>query len=170
MKILTSVVNNPIFIEIQFYTLQKYVKGTYEFIVFNDAKDFPDFTNGGDTSIKSQIQEVCRRLKIECIDIPNDTHRYNREPSIRTADSMNYIAEYQKTHPDQYLVLDSDMFLVDFLDIQKYVSYDSGIVLQTRMEHIQYFWNGLYYFDTTRMKHLELLNWKFINKCFKSTF
>ena len=51
MKIVTSVVNNPTFIEIQYYTLQKYFKGEYEFIVFNDAKDFPDFTNGNDITI-----------------------------------------------------------------------------------------------------------------------
>ena len=46
MKIVTVVVNNPIFIIIQYYTLKKYFKGDYEFIVFNDAKDFPDYTNG----------------------------------------------------------------------------------------------------------------------------
>ena len=34
MKIITSVVNNPLFIEIQYYTLQKYFQGEYEFIVF----------------------------------------------------------------------------------------------------------------------------------------
>ena len=33
MKIVTSVVNNPIFIEIQYYTLKKYFKGEFEFIV-----------------------------------------------------------------------------------------------------------------------------------------
>jgi len=55
MKIITAVVNNPIFIEIQYYTLKKYFQGEYEFIVFNDAKDFPDFTNYNDITIKSQI-------------------------------------------------------------------------------------------------------------------
>jgi hypothetical protein len=45
MKIVTSVVNNPIFIEIQYHTFKKYMKCDYEFIVFNDAKDFPDFKN-----------------------------------------------------------------------------------------------------------------------------
>ena len=52
MKIVTAVVNNPTFIEIQYYTLKKYFKGDYELIVFNDAKDFPDMTNGNDITIK----------------------------------------------------------------------------------------------------------------------
>jgi len=34
MKIVTAVVNNPIFIEIQYNTLKKYFQGEYEFIIF----------------------------------------------------------------------------------------------------------------------------------------
>ena len=48
MKIVTAVVNNPDFIEIQYHTLKKYFKANYDFIVFNDAKDFSDFTNYGE--------------------------------------------------------------------------------------------------------------------------
>lgn len=166
MKILTAVVNNPIFIEIQFYTLQKYFKGDYEFIVFNDAKEFPDFTNGGDINIKSQIKETCRKLNIKCIDIPNLGHRTNHDAGIRAADSMNYMLQYQKAFPDKYLVLDSDMFLIDDFDIQKYSTYDCAVLLQNRMDNrIHYFWNGIYYFDTTRMKHTELLNWSCAPHC-----
>ena len=28
------------------------MKNEYEFIVFNDAKEYPDFTNGGDLTFK----------------------------------------------------------------------------------------------------------------------
>ena len=38
LNILTAVVNNPIFIEIQNFTLKKYMKTPYRFVVFNDAK------------------------------------------------------------------------------------------------------------------------------------
>ena len=117
MKIVTSVVNNPIFIEIQHYTLKKYFQGDYEFIVFNDAKDFPDFTNGNDITIKQQIQDICNKLNITCINIPNEHHRQNLVASARTADSMNYILKYQINNPDKYLLLDSDMFLIDYFDI-----------------------------------------------------
>lgn len=160
MKIITAVVNNPIFIEIQYHTLKKYVQGEYEFIVFNDAKDFPDFTNNNERSIKLQIQDICKKLNIECIHIPNEHHKHTLSASVRTADSMNFILHYQKRNPDKYLLLDSDMFLMGDFDIHKYSNYDCAIVLQSRNHNkINYFWNGIYYFDFTKMKDLELLNW-----------
>jgi len=167
MKIVTAVVNNPIFIEIQYYTLQKYFKGSdYEFIVFNDAKDFPDFTNGNDITIKTQIQDMCSKLNINCINIPNNTHKTNLCAAARCADSMNYILQYQIQNPDKYLLLDSDMFLIDNFDINKYSNYDCAIVLQSRNQHIiNYFWNGIYYFDMHKMKNIELLNWNTCTYC-----
>tara|TARA_B110000483_G_scaffold237673_1_gene312887 strand:- start:5853 stop:6701 length:849 start_codon:yes stop_codon:yes gene_type:complete len=166
MKIITAVVNNPIFIEIQYYTLKKYFKGDYSFIVFNDAKDFPDYTNGNDITIKTEIQNICAKFGILCINIPNKHHKQNNCASSRTADSMNYILEYQKNNQDKYLLLDSDMFLIDYFDINKYSNYHSAIVLQSRNQYkINYFWNGIYYFDLTKMKNLELLNWNCSTHC-----
>jgi hypothetical protein len=166
MKIITSVVNNPTFIEIQHETLKKYFKGDYEFIVFNDAKDFPDFTNGNDITIKTRIQDICCKLNIKCINIPNENHKTNLCSASRCADSMNYILQYQKMNPDKYLLLDSDMFLVDYFDIAKYSKYECAIVLQSRNDNkINYFWNGIYYFDMTKMKDFELLNWNCCKYC-----
>ena len=165
MKIITAVVNNKTFIEIQHYTLQKYFKGNYEFIVFNDAKDFPDFTNGDDITIKKQIEDLCHELNITCINIPNNNHKINKCATNRCADSMNYILQYQKNNPDKYLLLDSDMFLVDYFDINKYSQYDCAIVLQSRNNfNINYFWNGIYYFDMTKMKNIDLLNWNYCSQ------
>ena len=166
MKIITAVVNNPIFIEIQYFTLKQYFQCDYEFIVFNDAKDFPDFTNGNDVTIKTEIQNICSKLNINCINIPNKHHKQKGNPASRCADSMNFILSYQKKHPDKYLLLDSDMFLVDYFDINKYSQYDCSIVLQTRNHSKNnYFWNGIYYFDTTKMKNIELLNWNICKDC-----
>jgi hypothetical protein len=168
MKVVTAVVNNPIFIEIQYYTLKKYMKCNYEFIVFNDAKDFCDFTNGGDITIKTIIENICKKLNIQCININNQHHadktdRWCQEPSHRTADSMNVILEYQKQHPDIYLLLDSDMFLIDDYNIDDYTKYDCSIVLQHRkdIDHITdiyYIWNGLYYFNINKL-NTSLMNW-----------
>jgi hypothetical protein len=166
MKIVTSVVNNPLFIEIQYYTLKKYFQGEYNFIVFNDAKNFPDFTNGGDITIKKQIEDVCSKFNITCINIPNEHHRQNTNAAIRCADSMNYILDYQKNNPDKYLLLDSDMFLVDYFDINKYSNFLCAIVLQSRNQFkINYFWNGIYYFDMTKMNNIELLNFNCCKFC-----
>ena len=164
MKIVTAVVNNPIFIDIQYHTFKKYMKCDYEFIVFNDAKDFPDFTNGNDTTIKDTIETVCKKLGIKCINIPNDSHRTNDCPVKRCADSMNYILNYQKTNPDKYLLIDSDMFLVDDFNENNYENYNCAIVLQSRdNSKINYIWNGLYYFDFDKMKNMNIFNWNSCN-------
>ena len=84
MKVVTAVVNNPVFIQIQYYTLQKYIKCHYEFIVFNDAKSFCDYSNGGDISINNSIQELCKTLNIQCINIPNQ-HHIKTLPSFHTS-------------------------------------------------------------------------------------
>ena len=55
MKVVTAVINNPIFIEIQYNTLKKFMKCDYEYIVFNDAKSFPDYSNGNNILVKEEI-------------------------------------------------------------------------------------------------------------------
>lgn len=169
MKIVTSVVNNPIFIEIQYHTIKRFVKGKYDFIVFNDAKSFPDFTNGGDPIIKLAIESTCQRLGIEYINIPNSHHqdysRYNgcagKAACLRTEDSLRYILNYQMENPDCYLGLDSDMFFVNDFHIDRYRDYHAAIVPQYRnvKQEVHYFWNGLYHFNIEKMKDKEILNW-----------
>jgi len=160
MKVITPVVNNPVFIEIQYLTLKKYLKNDFEFIIFNDAKDFPDYTNGGDITLKNKIIEKCKELNIKCININNNHHRYNLSGSIRHTEALNLIVQYQLANPDKYLILDSDMFLIDYLDINKYSNYKSAIVLQKRLNNkINYLWSGLSYFDMEKINNFELLDW-----------
>ena len=161
MKILTAVVNNPEFIEIQYHTLKRFYRGNYEFIVFNDAKTFADYTNSGDITIKTQIEDKCRELQIQCISIPNDHHVYRDNASERSADSMNFIFQYQQAHPDQYLVIDSDMFLIRDFSAEQYKEYSAAIVLQSRANPTYHYpWNGLYYFDMFKLKNKEQIRWE----------
>ena len=161
MKIVTAVVNNPEFIEIQYHTLKKYVKGDYEFIVFNDAKPFSDYTNGGDLTLRQQIEDRCRMLQIKCISLQNDHHREKDNASERTADAMNTIKQFMIDHPDQYLAIDSDMFLINDFSIDRYNGYEAAIVLQSRTDPTYHYpWNGLYYFDMTTIKDINMLRWE----------
>lgn len=168
MKIVTAVVNNPTFIEMQFNSLKKYYVGfeNTEFIVFNDAKNFPDFSNGGDSTIKDKIIELCKTLGIKCINVPNEHHRRNQHPCDRHAEALNFIMKYQIENPDKYLLLDSDMFLIDRFDVKRYDGYDCAIVLQSRDDcKINYLWVGLYYFDMSRMKNFSKLDWRLSDGC-----
>jgi hypothetical protein len=159
MKILTSVVNNTGFIELQYHTLKKHFKGDYEFIVFNDAKGFPDFTNGGDATIRDKISAVCEKLGITCINVPNQ-HHVRMGMSDRHADTFNlHVLKYQKQNPDRYLLLDSDMFLVSDFDPVRYTKYESAIVPQSRGDEV-YFWPGLCYMDFTQIRNADMLDWR----------
>jgi hypothetical protein len=161
MKIITAVVNNPEFIEIQYHTLKRFYQGSYEFIVFNDAKSFSDYTNSGDVTIRQQIEDKCNALQIQCISIPNDHHRVQDNASERSADSMNFMFRYQTQHPDQYLVIDSDMFLIDTWSADKLKEYDAAIVLQSRKDPTYHYpWNGWCYFDMFKLKNKNLVHWE----------
>lgn len=94
MKILTSVVNNPEFINIQYHSFKKYMKTDYEFIVFNDAKVWKDYSNFYDNSVKYKIEETCKILGIKYINIPNGHHKYQKEAYLRTADSMKFMTDF----------------------------------------------------------------------------
>uniref|UniRef100_A0A6C0I5Y5 Nucleotide-diphospho-sugar transferase domain-containing protein n=1 Tax=viral metagenome TaxID=1070528 RepID=A0A6C0I5Y5_9ZZZZ len=160
MKIITSVVNNPSYIIIQYYLLKKFFLDDFEYIVFNDAKDFPDYSNFQDETIKKEIENTCNILNIKCINIPNEHHRTELNSLVRTSDSMNYMLKYQLTNPDKYLIIDSDMFLIDYLNPEKYYQHDCAVVLkQTDNKTYNYMWNGFVYFDMHKMKNLSFLNW-----------
>lgn len=163
MKVLTNVVNSPIFIEIQYYTLKKYLKNDFEFIVFNDAKEFSDFTNEGDITLKTQIKSKCKELNIKCININNDHHSLIQSGSVRHSHVLNEMQKFQLENPDHYLILDSDMFLIDYIDINKYSNFKAAIVLQQRLNNtINYIWPGLYYIDMTIKNNQHLLKWDVI--------
>jgi hypothetical protein len=157
MKIITSVVNNVNFIEIQYYTFRKFIRCSYEFIVFNDAKTFSDITNGGDLTIKQKIEDKCNELNITCINIDND-HHCKYIMSERHVDTFNkYLIPFQMANPDKYLIIDSDMFLIDFFD-ERVLDYSCGVIEQMR-ENIVYIWPGLCYMDFNKILNIELLNW-----------
>lgn len=161
MKILTTAVNNPIFIELQFTLLKKYMPPDvpYEFIVFNDAKNFPDKTNQGNLKTSSYIESICNYLGIKCIRIPNDHHKRRIDPSFRCADSMNFILQYQRNNPpDEYIILDSDMFPIAPINIDEYRKYNCALLLQVRFEQY-YFWHGILYFNFNKITNTELMNW-----------
>lgn len=165
MKVITCVVNNPIFIEIQYKLLKKYLRGgDFEFIVFNDAKEFPDYTNDGDTTIRKKIEQTCKNLGITCINLENNYQQQHSKnsniASTRTGIGMNIMLNYQKENPDKYLILDSDMFLIDYMDVNKYDGYKCAFVLQTREYNYRYMWNGLVYMDMNLIKDdINDLDW-----------
>jgi hypothetical protein len=96
-------------------------------------------------------------LDITCINLNNDSHISIQSGSHRHSITLNEILKYQLSNPDKYLLLDADMILIDYLDIDKYQN-KSAVLLQERGD-VRYAWPGLFYFDTTTTTNLELFNW-----------
>jgi hypothetical protein len=164
MKILTIATTNPLFIVMQYNTIKKFIKckENVEFIVFNDAKDWPDITNFNDTNIKKQIETTSISLGIKCINIPNEKHKTEFNASNRHVDSMNYITTYIINNKDKYLIIDNDMFFIDNYDLDGLNNYYFGYVEQERVvdnKLYKYPWANLVYIDTKLTPNLELLKW-----------
>lgn len=165
LHIQTAVVNNPTFIELQHQTLRYYASGDYTFTVFNNAKQFADYSNFGDTTIYRQIQRTCERLNIPCIHVPSDHHQWDICAANRCADAMAAILDYQRRQKGRHLCLDSDMFPVCQLNVEElYATVDAAVVPQERTNEagkcVNYFWNGLYAFNMDTLSHTDLLSWR----------
>lgn len=158
MKVITPVTNNIEFIKIQYYSFKKFINVPYDFIVFNDSKKFQDWTNYGDITIHEKIINTCDELGIECINIPNDHHKNETRPGKRHIESIEFITKYMFENPDIYFQIDSDMFLVDFLDFNKFNKYDCAVVKQNHTG-FDYVWPNLFYFNIHNLKYKELINW-----------
>lgn len=163
LHIQTAVVNNPKFIELQHTSLKYFVSGDYDFTVFNDAKSWPDFSNFNDDSVRREIQRVCERLNIPCINLENSHHKFDACPAHRCADANTAMLEVQRSNPANYLVIDSDMFPIVPFKTNKYMKYDAAFVPQMRKndsKKVEYFWNGIYYFNMETLTPQAKLSWK----------
>lgn len=162
MKIITVTTNNPLFIEMQYYSINKFCKFKNEFIVFNDAKNFKDITNFDDLTIKTQIENTCNKLNIKCINIPNERHRNIVSSSIRHGDSVNFITLFMINNPDTYFMIDCDMFFIDNFNIADFEKYNFCYVEQSRTIHnkqVCYPWPNLFYINMNNITNKKLINW-----------
>ena len=164
MKIVCVTTNNPVFIELQYNSIKKFFKSEKEpeIIIFNDAKNWPDLTNFNDTTMKQQIINMCKKLNIPCINIPNNHHRNQPSPSLRHGDSVNFISKFMLYNPDSYLMLDCDMFFIDYFDIKEFEKYDFCYINQSRTVNnniINYPWPNYFYINIHNIPNKELLNW-----------
>lgn len=156
MKIIVPVCNNPTFIKLQAHGFAKHIHEPYEFIVFNDCKRWPDFSNFDNPGLYDEIHALCSSLNIRCIDVPNEHHKTEEDPSNRHASTMTFMFSFMKENPDEYVVFDSDMFMIDTLDMNRMRQSTAVVVLQDR-PGIRYFWPNLFYMDMHRVKQVELL-------------
>jgi hypothetical protein len=162
------------FIEIQYKTLKKFIKNDYEFVVFNDAKEYPDIYNFNNPSIKNDIINCCNNLGIKCINVPQHLHKQRNilfpntiepssdHPSCRTSIAIQYLYNWANEYGYDYLIIiDADMFLMDYLDINDYNNIDIAYVQHSRSNSgisVNYIWNAFIILNNKNIKNFDKLN------------
>jgi glycosyltransferase involved in cell wall biosynthesis len=142
--------NRPDFIEIQYKTFKKFLFDEYEFIVFNDASD---------EHMRSAIEQMCQKLEIPCIRIPQEIHDPIYNASDRNCKGVQYSLNLLGyTHNDILALIDSDMFLIKEFSIREYMKdYDLAGLHQIR-GHVNYLWIGLVFLNMATMPNKTTIN------------
>lgn len=166
MKVIVSVVNNPLFIRFQYELLKRFMPVSYELIIFNDAKSFPDYSNFNNPNLRDEISELCHNLNITCIDIDNSHHQtITTNASKRHIETLNIMRDFMNAYPDDYIMLDSDMFPIAPIDITKYSKYNCGAVVEQYGEDKTYMWPVLFFMNPTKVPNWDLVNWDLAPGC-----
>ena len=165
IRILTTVCNNPEYIELQLITLRRHVAVPFEFIVFNDAKAWADATNFGDAGVREAIAAICARLGVRCIPVANEAHRHVLSASQRHCDTLRVVMDFVRAEKGRYWMLDSDMFLVRDIDADAYFTDGAAVVLQTRRDGVRrYAWPNLWWIDVGAVD-VSGLSWDLAPDC-----
>jgi glycosyltransferase involved in cell wall biosynthesis len=170
IRILTTVCGAPHFIRAQVAAFRQCLGVPWEFVVFNDAKDWPDATNLGDATMRRQVEETCRELGVRCISVANQGHRGQPSASQRHCETLRVVMDFVRKEPARYWMIDSDMWPVAFMgpaDIAQFFQGSGTFVRQSRSSpqgEITYAWPNLWWMDTTRVD-ISNLCWDLVPYC-----
>jgi len=104
LKIATVAYNKPEFIEYQYRSFVKFIKNTFEYIVYDNASD---------DRIKKEIHSACSKLNIQVVSVASNLG----DDSTRAGASLDYaINDLRKKGSSNVLLIDSDIFLTSSYD------------------------------------------------------
>lgn len=127
------------FIELQYKSILKNIKGNYEYIIFNNAS--------------SEIQrnkntETCSKLNIKCIDIYQN---YDSCPSGIAGTALNESFKY--LNDKIVLKLDSDMFFINKFNVNQLLNDIDLLYVPNRNISIgEYAWSGIFGINLQKIK------------------
>jgi len=147
IQIFTSVVNRPDFVEIQDKLFKKFLKNDYQFHVVDDSIS---------SDVTEQFKIICENQNLKYYKKPQNNINMNPAQACAAAVQWTYdnlIKENCKN--DLVCFFDSDMFLIDYFDVEEYLSdaIISGL-LQSRGP-INYMWNGIMFFNMPKIHQIN---------------
>ena len=127
------------FIELQYNSILKHVKGEYEYIIFNNASD---------EAQSNRIKDICNKLDIECIRIYVN---YNAKPSNIAGEALNESFKYLT---DKIVFkIDSDMFFISDINLHKICNENDLFYIET---HHKYMWSAVFSLNMKKIKDINL--------------
>lgn len=158
--IITHSYNRPDFIEIQAQTFKNFLSDDYEFVVFNDAPK---------EAMCQQINDMCAKLDIPCMRIPQSIHTAPylprephddfQNPAVRCANVVQYSLDVLGfDHDGIVMIIDADMFLIKPFNIAEYLNDSQLAGVPQKREHIHYIWNGLVLFNMNTLPDKRSIN------------
>lgn len=136
LSIITVIYNQSEFIKYQYLLLNKFMRNKFTYYCYNNADN---------DQIRDNINKACLDLGISSINIPQDIYENNNNPSFRAGLSLDYAIKHNidEFKSDHMILLDSDMFLIDYLDLNDVKEDFLGI--KQCIEGIEYYNNQLSY-------------------------
>jgi glycosyltransferase involved in cell wall biosynthesis len=124
------------FIKLQYNSIKKYVRGNYEYIVFNNAS-----TN--DQSKRNEV--VCEELGIKNIKI---SVNYNTQPSYIAGNALNESFKY--LNKKYVFKIDSDMFFINDFNVDELFNHDLFYIPTYQPDKVL-MWSGVFGINTQKI-------------------
>jgi hypothetical protein len=146
VKIATIAFNKPNFIEYQYKSLKKFIQHEFEYAVYNNAID---------VSIRNEINKKCHQMGISVIEIPSNTG----DNSTRAGNSLNFaLQNIAINFKDVLLLIDSDVFLVDYYDVLKSLGTNSFMGISQVNEQFFYYSNQFLIFNIQKLPDIDKID------------
>lgn len=168
LKIITVCYNTPELIEPQYRSFLKNIKDQFEYIVYDTTE-----THDSTRQFTNSVIEICDRLNIRRIPIPNEVYmmiskegdRYFPEwdTSQRAGKGITFaIQDSVKERDGHILLVDIDVFAINEIRISDYYDHDIVGIPSVRIDRydndIFYFTNQIFLVDTTKIVDKHMLD------------
>jgi len=127
------------FIELQYKSILKYIKGNFDYIIFNNASN---------ENQRMSNRLICDKFNIKCIDT-NLTY-INGTPSSMAGEGLNESFQYLKNK--KVFKLDSDMFFMGECNLEKEFENFNILYIPNLKSFGELMWSGCFGIDLTVIK------------------
>jgi len=126
---------NEDFIGIQHASVLKHIKGEYEYIIFN---------NSSDKQRRKEINKICEKLKIKCIEI----EAYHAKGLSRIA-AESFLTAFENFKDEKIFKIDSDMFFMSDINLSELCNKSDINYIET---YNKYIWSGVFSLNMEKVK------------------